>query len=91
MRKNSWLRTSLLFIVCVLGLTERSATAQTAQPGPPGSGPSVSFTPFMAMGDDYALGGGGSFTFRLASHLGLEAEASLGTDAARTGLSDELS
>ena len=41
----------------------------------------------MAMGDDYALGGGGSFSFRVASRLGLEAEASLGTDAARTGLS----
>ena len=87
MRKNSWLRTSLLFIVCVLGLTVRSASAQTAQPRPPGSGPGVTFTPFMAMGDDYALGGGASFSFRVASRLGLEAEASLGTDAARTGLS----
>ena len=38
------------------------------------------------MGDDYALGGGGSFSFRLASRLSLEAEASLGTDAARSGL-----
>ncbi len=87
MRKNPWLRTSLLFTACVLVLTVPAASAQTAQPVPPGSGPTVNFTPFMAMGDDYALGGGTSFSFRVARRLGLEAEASLGTDAARTGLS----
>lgn len=87
MRKNSWLRTSLPFTVCMLGLAMSSASAQTSPPVPPGSGPGVTFTPFMAMGDDYALGGGASFSFPLASRLGLEAEASLGTDAARTGLS----
>jgi len=87
MRKNSWLRTSLLFTACVLCLTVGSASAQTAQPAPSGSGPGVTVTPFMAMGDDYALGGGASVSFRVASRLGLEAEASLGTDAARTGLS----
>jgi opacity protein-like surface antigen len=87
MRKISWLRTSWLSAVCMLGLAVPSASAQTGPPGPPGPGPGVRFTPFMAMGDDYALGGGASFTFPLASRLGLEAEASLGTDAARTGLS----
>ena len=87
MRKNPWLRTSLLFAFCMLGPTVPSASPQSAPPGPPGSGPSLSFTPFMAMGDDYALGGGASFSFRVAGRLGLEAEASLGTDAARTGLS----
>ena len=87
MHGNCRPRTSWLFTVCLLGLAASSASAQTSPPVPPGSGPGVTFTPFMAMGDDYALGGGGSFSFRLASRLGLEAEASLGTDAARTGLS----
>jgi opacity protein-like surface antigen len=87
MRNNSWLRTSLLSVVCMLGLAVLSASAQTNQPAPPGSGPGITFTPFMAMGDDYALGGGASCSFPLASRLGLEAEASLGTDAARAGLS----
>src|SRR4029453_17712901 len=71
----------------MLGLAVLSASAQTTQPAAPRSGPGVTFTPFMAMGDDYSLGGGASFSFPLASRLGLEAEARLGTDAARTGLS----
>jgi opacity protein-like surface antigen len=87
MRKNPWLRIIVVSAACILGTAVPSAIAQTAQQTPPGTNSGVNFTPFMAMGDDYALGGGGSVSFRLASRLSLEAEASLGTDAARSGLS----
>jgi hypothetical protein len=45
------------------------------------------FTPFVAMGDDVAPGGGAAFTMAWTKQLSVEAEASLGTDAGRTSLS----
>jgi hypothetical protein len=62
-------------------------SAQTTQPPVPGSDRYIGFTPFMAMGDDYALGGGASLSFPIARRFSLEAEASVGVDAARSGLS----
>jgi D-arabinose 1-dehydrogenase-like Zn-dependent alcohol dehydrogenase len=56
-------------------------------PVQPSSTPKALITPFFALGDDLAPGGGGAFTFDLTRQLGLEAEASLGTDAARSSLS----
>ena len=44
-------------------------------------------TPFFAIGDDLAPGGGGAFTFAWTRQLSVEAEASLGTDAARSSVS----
>jgi hypothetical protein len=44
-------------------------------------------TPFMAMGDDLAAGGGVAFLFPLTRRFSLEAEASAGADAMRTGVS----
>jgi opacity protein-like surface antigen len=41
----------------------------------------------MAMGDDLAPGGGMSLSFPVMRRVTLEAEASLGRDAARSGLS----
>jgi hypothetical protein len=67
------------------------AGAVSAQDSPPpvqsSSSPKALITPFFALGDDLAPGGGGAFTFDLTRQLGLEAEASLGTDAARSSLS----
>jgi hypothetical protein len=45
------------------------------------------FTPFVAMGDDLAPGGGAAFTVAWTKRLSVEAEASLGADAGRTSLS----
>ena len=87
MRKNSTFRIIVVSAAFLLIAAVPSAIGQTAQQTPPGTNVGISVTPFMAMGDDYALGGGGSFSFRLASRLNLEAEASLGTDAARSGVS----
>lgn len=63
------------------------ASAQTGHQAAPRREPGVSITPFMAMGDDYALGGGASFSFPLTRRLTLEPEASVGIDAARSGFS----
>jgi hypothetical protein len=43
-------------------------------------------TPFVAMGDDFAPGGGAAFTFGWTRTLSVEAEASLGRDAARSSI-----
>lgn len=48
---------------------------------------SVRFTPFFALGDDLAPGGGAAFTFGWTRWLGVELEASLGTDAGRSSAS----
>jgi opacity protein-like surface antigen len=73
-------------LVMVL-LAALPSSAQTTQPPAPGSHRQVGLTPFMAMGDDYALGGGASLSFRMAPRFTLEAEASVGVDAARSGVS----
>ena len=44
-------------------------------------------TPFFAIGDDLAPGGGGAISFAWTRALSVEVEASLGTDAARSSLS----
>jgi hypothetical protein len=83
--------------------TETTATAQLLGPhGSPASpapqAPAVTQqpiaddrglqrTPFMALGDDLAAGGGASFLFPLTKRFSLEAEASAGRDAMRTGVS----
>lgn len=41
----------------------------------------------MALGDDLAAGGGASFVFPLTKRFSLEAEASAGRDAIRSGVS----
>jgi opacity protein-like surface antigen len=50
-----------------------------------GGGPSL--TPFMAMGDDLAIGGGLAVAFPIDGRFSVEAEASAGVDAIRTGAS----
>lgn len=44
-------------------------------------------TPFFAIGDDVTPGAGGAFTWAWTGQLSVEAEASLGTDAARSSVS----
>jgi opacity protein-like surface antigen len=65
-----------------------AAHAQTINQGRSSSnGPSAQMTPFFALGDDLAPGGGAAFTFPWTRQLSVEAEASLGRDAARSSLS----
>lgn len=49
--------------------------------------PLLGITPFVALGDDFAAGAGGAFTFAWTRRFSVEAEASLGRDAARSSLS----
>ena len=83
--------------------TETTATAQPFAPTTPQApqspqapasaaqqaddGRSFQLTPFMALGDDFAAGGGFAFLFPLTGRFSLEAEASAGRDAMRTGVS----
>jgi opacity protein-like surface antigen len=87
-------RTYVAALLCVAALagSAQAANAQTpgqaADPPPsPTTSKRIDFTPFVAMGDDLAPGGGAAFTFAWTRHLSVEAEASLGTDAARSSLS----
>jgi hypothetical protein len=57
-----------------------------AQDAPP-SGPVLSITPFVAMGDDLAPGGGAAISYGWTRRLFVEGEASLGTDAFRSSVS----
>jgi hypothetical protein len=49
--------------------------------------PSVQLTPFSALGDDYAPGGGVALTYFFSPSVRIEVEGSLSTDAARSGVS----
>ena len=91
MRKHLYryvvIASSALAIGALGAVPATAQTAQFGQPAPPESKPHVSVTPFMALGDDFAPGGGLSFTFPLTRRLSLEAEGSIGTDAMRSGAS----
>ncbi len=64
------------------------ASAQsTGQAPTPADAPRALITPFFAIGDDLAPGAGGVFNFPWTRQLSIEAEASLGTDAARSSVS----
>jgi hypothetical protein len=83
--------------------TETTATAQPLAPNAPPARPEpqapavsqqpaaddrrLQLTPFMALGDDLAAGGGVSFVYPLNRRFSLEAEASADRDAMRTGVS----
>jgi hypothetical protein len=77
-------RSALLATAWLLAVAP--ATAQTDQPPAEGRR-AFTLTPFVAIGDDLAPGAGASIAFPLATWVQLEAEASVGTDAARSGLS----
>ena len=91
MRKHPYryvvIASSAIAIGALVAVPATAQTAQFGQPAPPESKPHVSVTPFMALGDDFAPGGGLSFTFPLTRRLSLEAEGSIGTDAMRSGAS----
>jgi hypothetical protein len=71
----------------VLVAADRSS-AQSADGGnAPRSAPAFSVTPFVAMGDDLAPGAGGAVSYAWTLSLMVEAEASLGADAARSSVS----
>lgn len=90
-------------LVCLTIAAETTATAQQLAPSkPPSAAPAaispqpqpaasenrgLQITPFMALGDDLAAGGGVSFLFPLTKRFSLEAEASAGRDAIRSGVS----
>ena len=78
MRKNLCHQAVIASRTLLLGaLLALPASAQTAQQPVPARESGVSITPFMAMGDDYALGGGMSISFPMARRLTLEAEGSV--------------
>jgi hypothetical protein len=52
-------------------------TPQPAQPTAPATDARISITPFMALGDDLALGGGLSVTFPLGGVCGLQFNSSV--------------
>ena len=65
-----------------------TASAQsTDQQGASQESSRIEITPFFAFGDDLALGAGTAVTFPWTQELGVEVEASLGRDAARSSLS----
>jgi opacity protein-like surface antigen len=78
--------TTLVLTLTVHGMSAGVAIAQGSGPTPPGT-PRAQVTPFFALGDDLAPGGGAAFTFPWTGQLSVEAEASLGRDAARSSLS----
>jgi hypothetical protein len=61
------------------------ALAAVTAAAPVSAQPAV--TPFFAIGDDLAPGGGGAIAFAWTPALSVEVEASLGTDAARSSVS----
>ena len=74
----------------ILAGTAAPASPQATDQQPETEAPaarSVHMTPFFALGDDLALGGGAAFTFGVMRSLSVELEASLGTDAARSSAS----
>jgi opacity protein-like surface antigen len=80
---------SVWALVCAVQLASAAianaqATSQTPQPSEESR---ALMTAFYAFGDDLAPGGGAAFTFPWTRRLSVEAEASLGRDAARSSLS----
>ena len=75
------------FVLGIAAVAPASGQTPTGQPTVTVGDRGITMTPFMAMGDDLAPGGGVSFNFPMARRLTLEAEASVGMDAARSGLS----
>ncbi len=74
----------------LVSATVSPASAQTAttdRVDPPSTEKRLALTPFVAMGDDVAPGGGAALTFEWTRRVSLEAEASVGADASRTSLS----
>jgi opacity protein-like surface antigen len=69
------------------GVAGAQVHAPQGSQSPAADPPRVTMTPFLALGDDLAPGGGVAFTFGWTRTLSVEAEASLGTDAARTSVS----
>jgi hypothetical protein len=63
------------------------AFAQGPAPTAPLVPPKVLMTPFFALGDDVAPGAGVAITVAWTRQISVEAEASLGTDAARSSVS----
>lgn len=79
---------TLIFALVAPAVSAGVAAGQEAAPAFPSSdAPKALMTPFFAIGDDVAPGGGAAFTFTWTRLLSVEAEASLGTDAARSSLS----
>jgi opacity protein-like surface antigen len=82
---------ALLVLSAVVSASAQNPTGTpsdlTGSPTPTPTQTRFDFTPFFAMGDDLAPGGGAAFTFAWTKRLSVEAEASLGTDAGRTSLS----
>jgi hypothetical protein len=91
MRKQMYRQVVLAWSALALGVVPAAAqaprTPQPAQPAAPATDTRISITPFMALGDDLAPGGGLSVTFPLTRRLSLETEGSIGTDAMRMGAS----
>jgi hypothetical protein len=76
---------SVWMLACAVQFATASANAQTtSQTPPPRDERTPLMTPFYAFGDDLAPGGGVAFTFPWTERLSVEAEASLGRDAARS-------
>jgi len=81
------LATILVLTLIIHAVPAGIASAQGAGQPPSSTPPRVQMTPFFALGDDLAPGGGAAVTFPWTRHLSLEAEASLGSDAARSSVS----
>jgi hypothetical protein len=75
MRTNARTPGMVLMSMAVIVVWANTAGAQTT------------LTPFFAIGDDLAPGGGAAFSIPWTASLSVEAEASLGTDAARSSVS----
>jgi hypothetical protein len=78
---------TLVFALVAQGASVIAALAQPSTPAAPPVPPKVLMTPFFALGDDVAPGGGAAVTFPWTQRINVEAEASLGTDAARSSVS----
>lgn len=80
---------SVVMCAVLVGAAAGAGAQPTDQEHQPPVSPthSVRITPFMALGDDLAPGGGAAFTFEWTRALSLELEASLGTDAGRSSAS----
>jgi hypothetical protein len=84
-------RTQTRALMCAAAIATGWTQAASAQPSAQTSvaAPAGGFqlTPFFAIGDDLAPGGGAAFNIPWTPSVSLEAEASLGTDAIRSGVS----
>lgn len=89
MRRDA--RMHAIALVCAamitLGWTHDASAQATDQTAAASPAPSFLLTPFFAIGDDLAPGGGAAFSIPWTPSVSVEAEASLGTDAARSSVS----